>query len=58
MNLISSPKLNSYDGIILAVPHNSFIKLGPQQLKEFGKAKHIFYDVKSVFDFKDSDIRL
>ena len=58
INLISSPKLNSYDGIILAVPHNSFIKLGPQQLKEFGKAKHIFYDVKSVFDFKDSDIRL
>ena len=47
-----------YDCIILAVPHSMFKSEGADGLKRFGRAGHIFVDLKSAFDAKDSEFRL
>ena len=41
-NIISNPKENSYDLIVLAVPHDYFIKKGIKMIKDFGKNDFIF----------------
>ena len=43
------PKLNNYDAIILAVPHNEIISKGKSFINKFGKKNYKFYDIKSVF---------
>ena len=48
----------SYDAIILSVPHNDFIDMGIEEIKTYGNANCIFFDLKSVFSHKDSDLRL
>jgi UDP-N-acetyl-D-galactosamine dehydrogenase len=53
-----NPKSNTYDAIILAVPHDEFIKMGAQKIHSFGKPHHILYDVKSIFSKSDSSLRL
>ena len=58
LKLINSPKLFFYDGIIIAVGHNKFKKIGIQKIKNFGKKKSVIFDVKSIFDSKYSDLRL
>ncbi len=58
MKIIDEPELGSYDGIILAVPHDEFKDLGAVEIRNFGKKIHVFYDVKSLFKRNDSDIRL
>jgi len=49
---------NEYDGIILAVAHEEFTKMGIKQIRTFGKSNHILYDLKNIFSVKDSDLRL
>ena len=58
INIIKEPELGAYDGIILAVPHDEFKDLGAVEIRNFGKKMHVFYDVKSLFKYNDSDIRL
>jgi UDP-N-acetyl-D-glucosamine/UDP-N-acetyl-D-galactosamine dehydrogenase len=58
INLIDEPIENLYDGVMLAVSHNHFIELGVEQIKSYGNEGSIFYDIKSVFSKKDSDLRL
>ena len=48
----------SYDAIILSVPHNDFIDMGIEKIKTYGNENCIFFDLKSVFSYKDSDLRL
>src|SRR5690606_24202540 len=55
---ISKPAVNNYDGIILAVAHNEFVDMGAEQIRSFGKADHVLYDLKYVFTKEDTDIRL
>ena len=57
-NFIKKPKKNFYNMIILAVPHKEFISLGILKLKKFAQKKHVFADLKSIFDSKYSDFRL
>jgi nucleotide sugar dehydrogenase len=47
-----------YDGIILAVSHKQFKKMGIKKIKSFGKQKHIIYDLKYLFPSDQVDIRL
>jgi len=55
----NNPKQNYYDTIILAVAHDIFKNMGIKKIKKFGKQdKCIFFDIKSIFPKKDSDIRL
>ena len=58
VELISKPKINHYDAVVLAVAHNCFRKMGLQEVKKFGNETHIFFDLKSVFEITDSDFRL
>ena len=58
LSLINSLKENHYDGIVLAVDHSEFKKMGVEEIRKLGKQKHVLYDVKHVFGPKDSDIRL
>jgi UDP-N-acetyl-D-galactosamine dehydrogenase len=54
----SSPKKSFFDSVILCVPHNEFKDLGVKRIKEFLKSDGIFFDVKSLFNKDESDIRL
>ena len=55
---IDMPLADQYDGIILAVAHQQFIKMGIDTIRSFGKEAHILYDLKYVFAKEDTDIRL
>jgi UDP-N-acetyl-D-galactosamine dehydrogenase len=57
INLIASINRATYDAIIIAVGHKEFIELGPKKIREFGKEQHILYDLKYIFDKKDSCLR-
>lgn len=56
--LIDMPKPEDYDGIILAVAHDSYREVGPSTLRGYGRTGHVFCDLKSVFALEDSDLRL
>lgn len=58
LTLIEQPEHGAYDGILLAVPHQDYIELGAAGVRRFGKSEHFFYDLKSVFDKNESDMRL
>ena len=55
---ISEPLANQYDGIILAVAHHQFIEMGIEHIRALGKADHVLYDLKYVFDKDSTDLRL
>ena len=57
-NLIGEPNIGVYDAIILTVPHDKYIENGVMGVTKYGKDNHIFYDMKAVFDYNQSDIRL
>ncbi len=51
-------KKNSFDIIILAVPHKLIVKRGVKVIKSYLKQKHLFFDLKGHFNKKYSDFRL
>ncbi|MGA4439869.1 Vi polysaccharide biosynthesis UDP-N-acetylglucosamine C-6 dehydrogenase TviB [Psychrobacter pocilloporae] len=55
---VSEPSADQYDGIILAVAHHQFIKMGIDSIRALGKDDHVLYDLKYVFDRDKTDIRL
>jgi len=55
---IAEPAINAYDGIVLAVAHNEFRALGAENIRQFGKAKHILYDLKYLLSAEEADLRL
>ena len=55
---ISQPLLNQYDGVILAVAHDQFIKMGIDKIRALGKDNHVLYDLKYLFTKEETDIRL
>tara|TARA_R110000787_G_scaffold63634_7_gene143107 strand:- start:4907 stop:6184 length:1278 start_codon:yes stop_codon:yes gene_type:complete len=58
LELVEHPVEGSYDGLIVAVAHQCFVDEGVASLKRYGKAEHIFYDLKSVFPAALVDARL
>lgn len=58
LKFIENIEKTSYDGIILAVPHNSFHSLGADEIRSYGKSPHVFCDLKSIFSKVESDLRL
>ncbi len=58
IELISKIPKGSYDGIVLAVDHSELKEMGSAAIREYGKAKHVLYDVKHVLPKDESDIRL
>ena len=55
---INNPKSAAYDAIILAVAHEQFKQMGAKEIRKFGKAEHVLYDLKYVLTQQESDIRL
>ena len=55
---VEMPKAGAYDAIVLAVAHQQFRDMGVEAIRKFGKAEHLLYDLKYVFDNKSADIRL
>ena len=51
-------KQNMYDGIIVAVAHNYFKKMGLKVIKKLCKKNHIIYDLKYLFKKDEINIRL
>lgn len=58
ITLQNSIEFGSYDAIILAVPHNEYLEAGAAQIKKYGKDECVFFDLKSVFNIAESDLRL
>lgn len=58
LRLIAAPETGRYDGVILAVAHDDFRDTGAAALRAYGHPAAVFCDLKSVFDRKDSDLRL
>jgi UDP-N-acetyl-D-galactosamine dehydrogenase len=58
INLIEKIVPNSYDGIILAVAHNSFVEMGSEAIRKLGKNRHVLYDLKYILPANLSDLRL
>ena len=58
LTLLKQLKDGAYDAIVLAVPHKEVQEMGAKKIRKFGKAAHIFFDMKSVFSADESDLRL
>lgn len=58
IDLIDKLQKNYYDGVVIAVDHNEYKKLGIDYVRSLLKPNNVIYDVKYVFEEKDSDIRL
>jgi UDP-N-acetyl-D-glucosamine/UDP-N-acetyl-D-galactosamine dehydrogenase len=55
---INEPKQDYYDAILIAVAHDEFRELSVEQIKAFGRANHVLYDIKFLLDTNESDGRL
>ena len=58
IDLLASPEAGAYDGVVLAVAHNTYRDQGAEALRAYGRYPHVFCDLKSVFAQDKSDLRL
>ena len=56
--LLKKLKKNTFDVVILAVPHTNIISKGVKKIKSYLKKKNIFLDLKGYFNKEHSDFRL
>lgn len=52
------PAANQYDAIIIAVAHREFKQYSMADIRHFGKAKALVFDLKYLFPAAESDLRL
>ncbi|MCB2052263.1 MAG: Vi polysaccharide biosynthesis UDP-N-acetylglucosamine C-6 dehydrogenase TviB, partial [Novosphingobium sp.] len=58
LELVKDPEHRVYDSILLTVGHDCFREKGPQYFRQFGKPKHVLFDVKAIFGQDETDMRL
>lgn len=58
IELIDSLIEGYYDGVIIAVDHSNYKRLGIDFIRSLAKPNHVVYDVKNVFKEEETDIRL
>jgi UDP-N-acetyl-D-galactosamine dehydrogenase len=58
ISLLEQPGPGVYDAIILAVGHDQFRAMSAADIRAFGKANHVLYDIKYVLDREEVDGRL
>lgn len=58
LKLTMEYKQNQYDAIIVAVAHDEFKHMGAEAIRKLGKASHVLYDLKYVFEKNSVDMRL
>ena len=57
-SIVSYPKNNFYDAIIICVAHNNFKKMNFKKIKSFSKNNSIIFDVKNILEYHDNVIKL
>ena len=55
IDMLLSPRADTYDAIILAVPHREFVNLGAVGMRAFGKADAVLFDVKRALPRASAD---
>jgi UDP-N-acetyl-D-galactosamine dehydrogenase len=58
LDLVARPPAAAYDGIILAVAHAQFRDMGVAAIRALGRAPHVLYDLKHLFEAGETDLRL
>jgi UDP-N-acetyl-D-galactosamine dehydrogenase len=58
INLIDKPVDEKYDVIVIAVAHDHFKNLSIKQIRTLGRKKHVIYDLKSVINTGEADLKL
>ena len=58
IRLISKPKKDTYDAVVISVGHSLFKELGVRWIRAFGKKTHLLFDVKYLFAANRTDQRL
>lgn len=58
VTLTNDPENNSYDAVILAVAHSEIKDMGISKIRLFGNNNHVLYDLKSIFNVDEVDLRL
>ncbi|WP_019023445.1 MULTISPECIES: Vi polysaccharide biosynthesis UDP-N-acetylglucosamine C-6 dehydrogenase TviB [unclassified Thioalkalivibrio] len=56
--ITSAPEADSFDAIIVAVPHQTFLDMGVEAIRALAHPQAVLFDVKSVFPREASDLRL
>jgi UDP-N-acetyl-D-glucosamine/UDP-N-acetyl-D-galactosamine dehydrogenase len=56
--LMTAPQAGQYDGVLLAVAHDSFRAMGAARIRAFGRPHHVLYDLKHLLPADESDLRL
>jgi UDP-N-acetyl-D-glucosamine/UDP-N-acetyl-D-galactosamine dehydrogenase len=58
VTVIDEVQANTYDAIIIAVPHRKFLDWGIDKIRSFGKSDCFVFDLKSAFpaDFVDAQL--
>lgn len=55
--LLSPDELTRYAAVVLAVPHTLFLEKGVDWMTDLKVSQGIFYDLKSVFNLAEADLR-
>ncbi|TLU64885.1 Vi polysaccharide biosynthesis UDP-N-acetylglucosamine C-6 dehydrogenase TviB [Thalassotalea litorea] len=58
IDVVSRPKSDHYDAIILAVAHREYLELTTNEIREWGRRGHFIYDLKYVLPREEVDLRL
>lgn len=58
LELVTEPQQGAYDAIIVAVRHDKIVAMGSDEMRSYGKANHVLYDLKNVLPPDQSDLRL
>ena len=58
IKIINKLKKNHYHGIIIAVGHKEFKKMGVNYIRSLAKKNHVLFDVKYTFKKKEIDFRI
>ncbi|MFN7176254.1 MAG: Vi polysaccharide biosynthesis UDP-N-acetylglucosamine C-6 dehydrogenase TviB [Thermaurantiacus sp.] len=58
LRLVPVPDAGAYDGLVLAVGHDSFRDLGANRIRAFGRDPSVLFDLKHLLPKDASDLRL
>lgn len=58
VSTIQAIEADFYDAIVVAVGHEQFKQMSVDDIRDYGKDKHVLYDLKYVLPAEQSDMRL
>lgn len=58
IDLTDTPQVHRYDGVMLAVPHRTYLDRPPGWINRYAKNLSVIYDIKSALPREMADLRL